>query len=86
MSTAKKKATKRTPKPLTLYVWEDVLIDYTSGIAFALASSVAAARELISPGYESRLGNVSRILLDTDLDAKPKAYRKPIGFSVSGGG
>jgi hypothetical protein len=32
---------------MRLYVWEDVLQDYTSGIAFALAESEEQARGLI---------------------------------------
>ena len=32
---------------MKLYVWEDVLTDWTSGIMFAIADSVEEARELL---------------------------------------
>jgi hypothetical protein len=34
-----------------LYVWENVLMDYTSGIMFALANSIDEARMLIAKKY-----------------------------------
>jgi hypothetical protein len=63
---------------LKLYVWEDVLADYTSGIMFALARSESEARELI-------LKNCS-FVPDEDLAKEPKVYETPIGFAVWGGG
>ena len=36
---------------MKLYVWHDVLTDYTSGVMFALAESPEHARETIRPGW-----------------------------------
>lgn len=66
-------------KKLRLYVWTDVLTDYTSGIMFALASSIDEARALIQathPGSET---------VETDLRAAPDIYEEPAGFAVWGG-
>ena len=76
---------------MKLFVWEDVLTDYTSGIMFALADSADEARELISPGWadrvrlwketDARLGT-----MDFDLRTEPDVYETPAGFSCWGGG
>lgn len=71
---------------LKLYVWEDVLEDWTPGIMFALAKDANAARELISPGYLKRKAeSVHRTWMDTDLDKDPVEVTAPAGFSCSGG-
>jgi hypothetical protein len=64
-------------KKLKLYVWEDVLCDYTTGVAFALAGSPEEARELIFKklGYK-----------DEDLCISPRCVEKEEGFYVYGGG
>ena len=36
-----------TKQPLKLYVWSDVLSDYSGGIAFALATDVREAKRLL---------------------------------------
>jgi len=64
---------------LKLYVWEDVLTDYTSGIAFALAESVEQAREVIQqkglPEFRMQ-----------ELDSGPVIIDQPEGFYLYGGG
>lgn len=86
---------------LKLYVWENVLTDYTSGIMFALATSVEEARELICPGWQATedalrdptfRGDRSRPLGQyigrehEDLRGEPKVFDSPVGFVVWGGG
>lgn len=80
-------------KCLKLYVWKDVLTDYTSGIMFALAESVGQAREIICPGWaetearwrespsDCRVG-----CLHTDLRDEPGVHETPVGFTCWGGG
>ena len=63
---------------LKLYVWEDVLADYTSGVMFALATSAAEARRLI--------GEKCDYVPPCDLAKEPKCIEKPEGFVVWGGG
>jgi hypothetical protein len=65
---------------LKLFVWEDVLCDYTSGIMFALAEDVEQARYLI--GGDDPLDSV----LERDLKGEPEVYTEPVGFFLYGGG
>ncbi len=69
---------------MKLYVWENVLTDYTSGIMFALANSIEEARELIikKEGCE----HFPEGLVRTDLKADPDVYDQPCGFTCWGGG
>lgn len=64
---------------LKLYVWEDVLTDYTSGIAFALAESIEQAREVI------REKGLSEFRMN-ELDGDPLVVEQPEGFYFYGGG
>lgn len=65
-------------KKIKLYVWEDVLCDYTCGMICILAHNLEEARELLEkkyPGYY--------------LDEFGKKYRvitEPEAFAVYGGG
>lgn len=64
---------------LKLYIWEDVLSDYTSGVMFALASSVEEAREILLAkcGY----------LPESDLNKTPKVYEnEKMALVLWGGG
>ena len=67
---------------LRLYVWEDVLTGYTSGVMFALAESVEAARNMIIEAYSEQGGDE----LKKDLECEPDVYEKPFGFALWGGG
>jgi hypothetical protein len=70
---------KQTKPKLKLYVWEDVLADYTSGIAFALARSPEHARKLII----KKMGTDFRA---SEFEPKPLVVSRPAGFYVYGGG
>lgn len=65
-------------KKLKLYVWEDVLTDWSSGVMFALASSPDEARKVILEKTDS-----PRIA--ADLQQEPVEIDKPEGFYVFGG-
>jgi hypothetical protein len=44
---------------MKLYIWEHVLGGHeSSGMMFAIAESLEAAKEQISPGYNSRIGKI----------------------------
>lgn len=73
-------------QPPQLYVWTNVIEDYTSGIMFALAHSADEARELIAPGYAERKNNSSRNGQDQDLDREPEIVTSSRGYAVWGGG
>ena len=64
-------------RKLRLYVWLDVLTDYSSGVMFALAYSPAHARRLI-------LKKCSYVPKE-DLSKEPICVRKPEAFLVWGG-
>ena len=70
-------------KKLKLYVWEDVLRDYTSGIMVALAYSVSEARSLIREDQGWAKGSHYSA---TELSKKPKVVTKPECFVLWGGG
>ena len=65
-------------KKLKLYVWENVLTDYTSGVMFALATSADEARSLILKKRD--------YVPPSDLAQEPKCIETPEGFAVWGGG
>lgn len=64
-------------KKLKLFVWEDVLRDYGTGIAFAYAKDSVEARRLVLKklGYNHE-----------DLCKEPREITKPEGFCKFGGG
>lgn len=65
-------------KKLKMYVWEDVLEDYSPGMMCALATSPDHARNLL-------LKKCPHIPED-DLAREPKTVCSPEGFVVWGGG
>ncbi len=73
---AEKRMTAR--QKLKLYVWEDVLTDYTSGVMFALATSADEARSLIL--------KTCNCVPSNDLAQEPTCIETPQGFAVWGGG
>ena len=62
---------------LKLYVWEDVLTDYTPGVMFALAKDTEHARKLLIEKYGDELD---------DMRIEPREVINPEGFIVWGGG
>ena len=62
---------------LKLYVWENVLTDWNSGIAFAYAENSEEARQLIL----KKLGYTHE-----DLSKSPRLIEQKEGFYVYGGG
>ena len=70
-----------TKKTLKLYVWEDVLCDYTPGIIVVMAESVDAARRAMARKH----GKHSLVV--EEMRATPQVFRRPgVGFAVWGGG
>lgn len=65
-------------KKLKLYVWEEVLTDYTDGMMVALAPNVDEARQLL----REECGH----LPEEDLMKEPKVVTEPSAFLVWGGG
>ncbi len=69
-----------TKRKLKLFVWENVLQDYTYGIMFALAYDIENARTLIMATNEVNPSHYYELLV------APKIYDVPVGYAVSGGG
>ena len=63
---------------LKLFVWEEVLRDYSAGVMFALAPDVETARKML-------LKQCS-FLPEADLQKEPQVYTEPFALSVWGGG
>ncbi len=71
---------------LKLYIWQDVLCDYTPGIAFAMASSEDEARQQIR---ERLLKDGLRVDADGPDEfskAPDEVYETPSGGYCYGGG
>ena len=66
--------------PLKLYVWEDVLQDYTSGMAVALAESKEAALAQLEAS------GLYRWSMDELRATEPVVCETPCAFWVHGGG
>lgn len=68
-------------KDLKVYVWEDVLTDYTSGLAIIIAHSLDEAKEVFFKKYP----NGQYVL--NDFFGKPhEVVTEPDAFYVYGGG
>lgn len=63
---------------LKLYVWEDVLRDYTPGIMVAYAYDREHARKLLIEKNDGRFTD--------DMNIEPRRIKDPEGFVVWGGG
>jgi hypothetical protein len=68
-------------KRLKLFVWQDVLVDWTSGIIFALAENENQAREMVVANYSGTTEIVCR-----EMGKPPEVYDEPVGFALWGGG
>ena len=66
---------------LKLYVWEDVLTNYTSGMVSILAESLDEAKEIFLEKYSEE-----RYVLDNFFGKPHKVITKPEAFYVYGGG
>jgi sugar-specific transcriptional regulator TrmB len=75
-----KDALERPKTPLKLFVWENVLTDYTEGLVCVLAHDEAEAWKLLKKKDE-----LAVFILKRDGN-KPKVVTKPEAFVVHGGG
>ena len=66
-----------------LYVWHDALSDNTSGVMFAMATSVDQARALVLAQIKDEWERLSVV---RELVHEPAVYDAPAGFFVFGGG
>ena len=68
---------------LKLYVWEDVLCEYTCGMIVALAHNKEEAIDLVNAQYDEDLG----FQPSENWAAKPcRVVERPAAFYVHGGG
>jgi hypothetical protein len=66
-------------KNLKLFVWQNVLTDYTDGVMFALAPDVESAKAAI-------LKNQDFSSVRADLERPYEVHESTVGFAVWGGG
>ena len=69
---------------MKLFVWHDVLCDYTGGVMFALAHNVQEARAVISKKAAFSDGTL-RPSVEEELCAEPSVYDEACGFYLYGG-
>ena len=62
---------------MKLFVWHDVLTDYSDGVMFAYANNVEEARKMVLQDCD---------YVGSELNNEPTIYVKPIGFAIWGGG
>lgn len=55
---------------MKLFIWEDVLTDYTSGLAVAYAETLEEALALFPPHVADQLGRPTHII-DTATNTEP---------------
>ena len=84
---AARKKLPETPSNLKLFVWENVLREYTTGIVFAYAKNVNHARDLVAQqqGYTTWNEVYKKGRLYRDVSQEPDVYETPVGFAVWGG-
>ncbi len=68
---------------MKLYVWEDVLRDYTPGMICALAESEEQALEMIKKADDAAYYEITE---GDDAEIKPKIVEIPKAFTCWGGG
>ena len=74
---------------MKLYVWEDVLYDYTAGIVFAIAHDEEEARRVVAEEagepVNPDVDTYAPVMRDIRF-APPDVYDSPTGFYLFGGG
>ncbi len=80
---------KEMKKQLKLFIWRDVLSDYTPGIAFAMACDVDEARkkireEIVKEKWQ-HVGKYADSIME-ELHFEPEIHDKPFGTYLFGGG
>lgn len=76
---------------MKLYVWEDVLTDWTSGVAFAFAETAIQARQMIARKYadsfnDPEFAGAHIATMLKELSDRPTIVKTPQGFYCAGGG
>jgi hypothetical protein len=69
---------------MKLFVWKNVLSDYTDGIMFAYAGNLEEAKGLILSNFGKDWEK--RNLQWVFENKKPEIYETPYGFALWGGG
>lgn len=67
---------------LKLYIWKDVLRDYTSGVIFAMAYTLAQARKVVVEDAE----DWAKESVVSAMSNEPEVHESPYGFYLYGGG
>jgi len=73
--------TSKDTKPLRVYVWEDVLRDYTTGMVVIIAHSLDEAKEVFLKKYPSH-----QYIIDNFFGSPHQVVTEPDAFYVYGGG
>ena len=68
----------KNEQPMKLYVWRDVLTDWSSGVIVAMAHDVEEARQLARQQLETWNHH--------EVDKRPSVHRQPAAAVCHGGG
>lgn len=74
----------RKSKELKLFVWEEVLCNYTAGMMVALAPDVETARELLR-AQQAKEYYYDEQRVEKDLQKAPLVCTTPVAFYIWGG-
>jgi hypothetical protein len=66
---------------LKMFVWDDVLRDWTPGLIAVLANDIEEARALVRDVY----GNATEEYMTEILNVEPDVYEEPTVVYVAGG-
>lgn len=75
----------KAPKPLKVYVWEDVLTDYSEGIIVVLAESKRQAWQLLKAKDKYAYEAIREQYYPHQTTQPPRLVTKPEAFVVWGG-
>ena len=71
---------------MKLYIWHDVLCDYTCGMIVAMTENVEQARAVVLRQAKKRGEEWRYQYLADGIAGRPKVFRSPGAAWVSGGG
>ena len=70
---------------MKLYLWEDVLTHYDSGLIFALANNLEEAKKAVQDKYKKQWNTLNiDELLEKEMETTPRIITLTEGFYING--
>ena len=67
---------------MKLFIWKEVLTDYTDGVVFAIAKNEKQAREIVL----QNVNDWEKESVASAMSGAPEVHAEPYGFALWGGG